>query len=106
MKRTIWGMLLIVLLAVPLSAEVLFKSVSATTTSKTIPLGSRYVQVINDGSDTIYVRVFSIAEAPGAATTSNGPIYNGEGFTFEPGGGVGSISILSAGNSTVRLFYE
>jgi len=88
-----------------LNAELQGQTVSANTTSQTITIGYSSLTVVNDGSGSIYVRVFWEGETAAAATTSHREIKSGEGFEFHQTMQISAISILSASTSTVRLFY-
>lgn len=92
-------------LGVPVNAELGGQTVSANTSSQTVTIGYSTLTVVNDGSGSIYVRVFVEGETTAAATNAHREIKSGEGFTFNRALQIKAISILSASTSTVRLFY-
>ena len=105
MKRILMALALVAALVVPVNAELGGQTVSANTTSQTITIGYSSLTVVNDGSGSIYVRVFVEGETAAAATSSHREIKSGEGFDFSRQMQISAISILSASTSTVRLFY-
>lgn len=105
MKRAVLALAILLALVVPVNAELGGQTVSANTTSQTITIGYSSLTVVNDGSGSIYVRVFVEGETAEAATSSHREIKSGEGFDFNKQMQISAISIISASTSTVRLFY-
>jgi hypothetical protein len=109
MKRAILALgLVLALVAVPVVAvELGGQTVSATATSQTVTVTGQTLTIVNDGSNEIYVRVFSLGQATGDATTAHREIKSGEGFSFTQSMGIGAVSIVCASGetATVRLFY-
>jgi len=104
------GLALVCGLSGSVGGEALYKAVSATATSQTIPLGSvGKVTILNTGANEIYYRLFYTSDTPADVTTTNG-IYLAVGASIEYGGpqAYGSISIVcdTAETATVRLYYQ
>ena len=78
-------------------------TVSSTAASNVL-IGAGTLTVVNDGASSIYIRVFWTGETTSDATTSSPEIKSGESFSFTKAG-IGSVSILSASSSVVRLYY-
>lgn len=104
MRKYLFAVLVLALVAVPLwASEINYSSVSATTTSTTVQINAGSLVVINDGAGIAYIRVFDPGTPPAAATSSNIKVAVGESFEFSD---VGSVSIVSASTSTVRLIWR
>ena len=96
-------LLLALVLAGPVSAEWGQETVSATTTATTVRCEAATLLVVNDGTGSIYLRIFEPGTEPEAATSSNFELKSSESVEFQT---VGSISIVSASTSTVRLLWR
>jgi hypothetical protein len=121
MRRKTWllaaGLVVLLAAAAVLHAETLFYSLSATTTSKTQRF-SRVVSsvlIINDSdsANKAYFRLFSDADAVGATTNAYSRLEVGDKVTFyfdrtghQQGSGYLTITYLSAGTSTIRVYAE
>ena len=105
MKKAILALGLVLALVATASAELRHTKLSATTSPGTTTINAGTLQVINDGSSSIYVRVFWEGETPADATVNSFEIKNGEGFTFSKATSVSAISVVSASTSSVRLAY-
>ena len=92
-----------------------YKSVSATATSQTVGLdGAKSVSIKNDGTNSIYFRLFEAMEPePSAATgyassTAYAKLTSSDSaLTFNSPNGFRCISIVcdTAETATVRLYY-
>ena len=105
MKKAILALGLVLALVATASAELRNTTLSSTTASGTTTINAGSLLVINDGSGSIYVRVFWEGETPADATASNTEIKSGESMTFSKTSSVAAISVVSASTSTVRLVY-
>ena len=95
--------LLALVLAGPVCAEWGQETVSATTTATTVRCDASTLLAVNDGTGSIYIRVFEPGVEPEDATSSNFELKSSESIEFQD---VGSISIISASTSTVRLIWR
>ncbi len=108
-KRILALALGLALVGVMANAELGYRSISVTTTSGTYTLNAGSLTVVNDGSSSIYVRVFwegeDVESNAQAATSANAEIKSGESLEFSRSISIKAVSIVSASTSTVRLYY-
>lgn len=117
MIRRLALLIVAILAAVSLRAEVLFVSISATGTSSTTTFDrpSQGVLVCNKSTSAniVHVRLFTDTETPAASTTAKSPIAVGacKSFDFDfygqSGSGFKYISVIAAssGTATVEVDY-
>jgi hypothetical protein len=105
MKRIPWAILLLILLASSVQAELGYQKSAAVTTAQTYNINAPTLLVINDGASSIFIRVFWEGETVSAATVNSTEVKTGEGMQFSRTLNIKAISILSESSSTVRLIY-
>lgn len=117
MIRRLAALLIALLIAGALHAEVLFVSISATGTSSTTTFSrvSRGALVCNSSAsaNVAHIRLFSDGDTPAAATTSSSPIAIGACKSFDydtygqGGRGWKYLSVIAAasGTATVQVDY-
>ena len=90
-------------------AEANYQTASVTVTASYLKLtkAAQSVLICNDSSsaNVLYFRLFEEDDAPGPATTSSSPILVGacKGFGQPGGKRFTSLSLISAGTSTVNI---
>ena len=121
MRRKTWalaaGLVLVLAAAAVLNAETLFYSLSATTTSKTQRF-SRVVSAVliindSDSANKAYFRLFSDSDVVAATTNAYSRLEVGDKVVFyfdrtghQQGSGYLTLTYLSAGTSTLRVFAQ
>jgi len=99
------------LVAAPVMAEVYFNQVSATQANDTTTFTTARmtVNIYNQGSNEIYLRLFTTADTAAAATTSYRVLPTGHSITFnwdsrtETGRGYIALSIICATGETATV---
>ena len=86
-------------------AELGFQGFNVTTSSATKTIGGRTLLIINDGSGSIYVRVFWHGETSADATSSDTEVKTGEYLRLTKDVGLSQISLIAGSTQAVRLIY-
>ena len=106
MKRLL---ILFLLLALPVVAEMGYTEVSAIETAQSVTIAARSVLIVNDGSNEIYFRLFRVGDTTGDATTASAQLKSGESINFaSDSNSYSSLSIICASGetATVRVYAE
>lgn len=80
-------------------AEIRYVSISATSTvtNTTLAAGTRSVTIVNDGTNSVYFRLFSSFDTAADATTSSAKLKSGESMSFTFAAGSSGDSSLASG---------
>ncbi len=107
MFRRLSILAVVLALAVSAGAELRYTQANATSSSQTVTIISSELIIVNDGSGSVYIRIFYGDETPAAATTANAEIKSGESFTARKDLQIRAVSLICASGqtATVRLFY-
>ena len=105
MRRCLIWFVVLALSASMSYAELGFQGFNVTTSSATKTIGGRTLLIINDGSGSIYVRVFWHGETSADATSSDTEVKTGEYLRLTKDVGLSQISLIAGSTQAVRLIY-